>query len=45
MCNLTDPIYQDADKAREHLEALRWPDGPTRCHCGGVVSTAGPPAI
>ena len=31
---LTDPIYQDADKAREHLEALRWPDGPVCPHCG-----------
>src|SRR5215213_8550007 len=26
--NLTDPIYQDTDKAREHLESLQWPDGP-----------------
>ena len=36
MCNLTDPIYHDADKAREHLEALRWPDGPVCPHCGSV---------
>ncbi len=36
MCNLTDPIYQDADKAREHLEALRWPDGPVCPHCGVI---------
>jgi transposase-like protein len=32
--NLTDPIFTDANKAREHLEALRWPDGPYCPHCG-----------
>jgi transposase-like protein len=31
--NLTDPIYHDADKAREHLEALIWPDGVICPHC------------
>lgn len=31
--NLTDPIYFDADKAREHLEALHWPNGPVCPHC------------
>ncbi len=31
--NLSDPIYHDADKAREHLEALLWPDGPVCPHC------------
>lgn len=34
--NLTDPIYHDADKAREHLEALHWPNGPVCPHCGSV---------
>jgi len=34
--NLTDPIYTDADKAREHLEGLHWPNGPTCPHCGSV---------
>lgn len=29
-----NPIFQDADKAREALEALRWPNGPTCPHCG-----------
>jgi transposase-like protein len=29
-----DPIFQDEDKAREALEALRWPDGPICPHCG-----------
>ncbi len=33
MCNLTDPVYQNADKAREHLEALHWPNGPICPHC------------
>jgi transposase-like protein len=32
--NITDPIYQDADKAREHLEKLQWPNGPLCPHCG-----------
>ncbi|ERP97896.1 hypothetical protein Q669_22095 [Labrenzia sp. C1B10] len=34
MFDLTNPIYHDADKAREHLEAIHWPDGPTCPHCG-----------
>lgn len=32
--NLTNPIYHDADKAREHLEATVWPNGPVCPHCG-----------
>lgn len=27
-------IFQDEDKAREALEAVRWPDGPICAHCG-----------
>lgn len=34
--NLTDPIYSDANAAREHLEALHWPNGPVCPHCGGT---------
>jgi transposase-like protein len=34
MFDLTNPIYSDADKAREHLEAIHWPDGPICPHCG-----------
>ena len=34
MTDLTNPIFQDADKAREHLEGLRWPNGPVCPHCG-----------
>ena len=33
---LSDPIFSDADKAREHLEATRWPNGPVCPHCGVV---------
>jgi transposase-like protein len=32
--NLTDPIFRDEDKAREHFERLGWPDGPFCPHCG-----------
>jgi len=32
--DITNPIYSDANKAREHLEALHWPDGPVCPHCG-----------
>src|SRR3954471_3766409 len=34
--NLTDPIFQDADKAREWMEAQRWPHGPICPHCGNA---------
>jgi len=36
MCDLTQPQFQDEDKAREYLERLRWPDGPVCPHCGVV---------
>ncbi len=32
--DLTSPVYTDADKAREYLESVRWPDGPVCAHCG-----------
>ena len=34
MTDITNPIYSDANKAREHLEALHWPNGPVCPHCG-----------
>ena len=34
MFDLTNPIYSDANAAREHLESLHWPDGPVCPHCG-----------
>jgi len=29
-----EPRFHDADKAREHLESIRWPNGPICPHCG-----------
>lgn len=36
MTNLTDPIYNDEATAREHLENIRWPDGPVCPLCGTI---------
>jgi transposase-like protein len=33
---LDHPIFTDANEARKHLEAQRWPDGPVCPHCGNV---------
>ena len=30
------PRFQDAEAARVHLEAIRWPNGPVCPHCGGM---------
>ena len=38
MCDLTNPIFTDANKAREHLERLYWPNGVTCRHCGNPDS-------
>jgi transposase-like protein len=34
--NLSDPICTDEDKAREHFEAIRWPNGRFCPHCGAT---------
>ena len=34
--DLTNPIYTSPDKARIHLESIRWPHGPVCPHCGSV---------
>lgn len=34
MLDITNPIFHDAEKAREYLEAQRWPEGPVCPHCG-----------
>jgi transposase-like protein len=39
MTDLTNPIFTDADKAREHLERLYWPTGPVCRHCGNTDAT------
>jgi transposase-like protein len=36
MFDITNPIYTDADKAREHLESIHWPNGPICPHCGNI---------
>jgi transposase-like protein len=36
MFDITNEIYTDAEKAREHLEAIHWPHGPICPHCGNV---------
>lgn len=36
MTAFNDPIFHDEDKAREHLEQVRWPHGPTCPHCGNI---------
>jgi len=33
---ILQPHFADADKAREFLEAKRWPDGPICPHCGVI---------
>ena len=33
---LDSPIFQDAEAARAHLEAQRWPTGPHCPHCGNA---------
>ena len=43
MTNVFQPRFQDEDAAREHLEALHWPDGPFCPHCGSVKATRLPP--
>ncbi|MCV3243767.1 IS1595 family transposase [Mesorhizobium sp. ZC-5] len=37
--NLDHAIFQDADAARIHLEAQRWPHGPNCPHCGNADAT------
>jgi transposase-like protein len=36
MTDLTAPRFTDPDAAREHLEALHWPEGAFCPHCGAV---------
>jgi transposase-like protein len=34
--HLNQPHFQNAEKAREYLESVRWADGPVCPHCGSV---------
>jgi transposase-like protein len=36
MSDLQNPAFTNEDKARETLEAIRWPDGPYCPHCGNA---------
>jgi transposase-like protein len=36
ICDLTNPIFTDEDKAIAHMEADRWPDGVNCPHCGSL---------
>jgi transposase-like protein len=38
--SMLEPYFVDEDKAREYLEAMRWPEGPICPHCG-VIGEAG----
>jgi len=38
MCDLTNPTFTDEAKAREFLEASRWPDGAVCPFCGQIDS-------
>ena len=37
--DLTNPVYNDEDKARAYFEAARWPNGVTCPHCGNADSS------
>jgi transposase-like protein len=36
MTDLTNPIFNNENAARKHLEKIRWPDGPVCPHCGNA---------
>ncbi|WP_420406145.1 IS1595 family transposase [Nisaea sp.] len=38
--DLTNPVFQDAQAAREYLESVRWPNGPVCPHCGEAEEIA-----
>jgi transposase-like protein len=40
MCDLTNPAFTNENKAREFLEASRWPDGPVCPFCGQLNTVA-----
>ena len=41
--NIYEPRFTNETAARQHLEALRWPDGPFCPHCGSFNATRLPP--
>ena len=43
MENIYAPRFQNEDAAREHLEALHWPNGPVCPHCESADAKRLPP--
>ena len=43
--NVFEARYQNEDAAREHLEALMWPNGPFCPHCGSLNAKRLPPQL
>jgi transposase-like protein len=41
--NIFEPRFQNEDAAREHLDALHWPEGPFCPHCGSTNAKRLPP--
>jgi transposase-like protein len=41
--SIFEPRFQNEDAAREHLEALHWPNGPFCPHCGSTKAKRLPP--
>lgn len=41
--SIFEPRFQNEDAAREHLEALHWPEGPVCPHCGSFSCKRLPP--
>jgi transposase-like protein len=44
MTTISDPVFQNEDKARAWLEASRWPDGVVCPFCGQLESSSAQPA-
>lgn len=40
MCDISNPIFQDAEQARLHLESLRWEHGRACPHCGDLDNSS-----
>ena len=38
--NLTDPIFNNEDAARAHLELIRWPNGPFSARTAAKMSAS-----
>jgi transposase-like protein len=36
LADIQNPIFHNEAKARQYLEAIRWPDGPICSHCGAI---------